>query len=80
MCVLVLASVLVKFYLQSNLVISVNYFVDWNINLYPIYLYMRYIKAHIVKKLLESQSPLDAILLSLNKNSKREQKFLLSGN
>jgi len=40
---------------------------------------MKYIKGHIAKNLLEIQSPLDAILLSLNKNSKREQKFLLSG-
>ena len=39
------------------------------------------IYTHIAKKdLLEIQSPLDAILLSLNKNANREQKFLLSGN
>ena len=38
------------------------------------------IYTHIAKKdLLEIQSPLDAILLSLNKNANREQKFLLSG-
>ena len=39
------------------------------------------IYTHIAKKdLLEIQSPLDAILLSLNKNANREQKFLLSRN
>jgi hypothetical protein len=31
-----LVSVLVKFYLQSNPVISLNYFVYWNISLHPI--------------------------------------------
>jgi len=41
---------------------------------------MKYRKAQIAKNLLESQSPLDAILSSLNKNTKREQKLLLSGN
>jgi integrase/recombinase XerD len=36
---------------------------------------------HVAKKdFLEIQSPLDVILLSLNKNTNREQKFLLSGN
>jgi len=39
------------------------------------------IYTHVAKKdLLDIQSPLDAILLQLNKNDKREQKFLLSGN
>ena len=39
------------------------------------------IYTHVAKKdLLEIQSPLDTILLSLNKNANREQKFLLSGN
>jgi integrase/recombinase XerD len=38
------------------------------------------IYTHIARKdLIEIQSPLDVILLSLNKNAKREQKFLLSG-
>jgi integrase/recombinase XerD len=32
------------------------------------------------KDLLDIQSPLDTILLNLDKNDKREQKFLLSGN
>jgi hypothetical protein len=41
---------------------------------------MAYKKGHKTKNLLEIQSPLDAILLSLNKNANREQKFLLSGN
>ena len=41
---------------------------------------MEYRKTCVAKNLLESQSPLDAILSSLNKNTKREQKFLLSGN
>ena len=37
------------------------------------------IYTHVAKKdLLEIQSPLDTILLNLNKNDKREQKFLLS--
>ena len=39
------------------------------------------IYTHVAKKdLLDIQSPLDTILLDLNKNDKREQKFLLSGN
>ena len=39
------------------------------------------IYTHVAKKdLLDIQSPLDTILLNLNKNDKREQKFLLSGN
>jgi integrase/recombinase XerD len=39
------------------------------------------IYTHVAKKdLLEIQSPLDVILLSLNKKANREQKFLLSGN
>jgi integrase/recombinase XerD len=39
------------------------------------------IYTHVAKKdLLEIQSPLDVILLSLNKSANREQKFLLSGN
>ncbi len=39
------------------------------------------IYTHVVKKdLLDIQSPLDTILLSLSKNPKQEQKFLLSGN
>ena len=39
------------------------------------------IYTHVAKKdLLGIQSPLDTILLQLNKNDKREQKFLLSGN
>ena len=39
------------------------------------------IYTHVAKKdLLDIQSPLDTILLQLNKNDKREQKFLLSGN
>lgn len=39
------------------------------------------IYTHVAKKdLLEIQSPLDTILLSLKKETKREQKFLLSGN
>ena len=39
------------------------------------------IYTHVQRKdLMEIQSPLDAILLQLNKNDKREQKFLLSGN
>jgi site-specific recombinase XerD len=39
------------------------------------------IYTHVAKKdLLEIQSPLDVILLSLSKNANREQKFLLSGN
>jgi len=38
------------------------------------------IYTHIAKKdLLDIQSPLDTILLHLNKNNKREEKFLLSG-
>jgi len=38
------------------------------------------IYTHVAKKdLLDIQSPLDTILLDLNKNDKREQKFLLSG-
>jgi integrase/recombinase XerD len=38
------------------------------------------IYTHIARKdLIEIQSPLDVILLSLNENAKREQKFLLSG-
>lgn len=36
---------------------------------------------HVAKKdLLEIKSPLDSILLELQKNDKQEQKFLLSGN
>ena len=39
------------------------------------------IYTHVAKKdLLDIQSPLDTILLNLDKNDKREQKFLLSGN
>lgn len=39
------------------------------------------IYTHVAKKdLLEIKSPLDTILLTLNKNNKEEQKFLLSGN
>jgi site-specific recombinase XerD len=39
------------------------------------------IYTHVAKKdLLDIQSPLDTILLSLSKNQKQEQKFLLSGN
>ena len=39
------------------------------------------IYTHVAKKdLLDIQSPLDTILLDLNKNDKREQKLLLSGN
>tara|TARA_R110001632_G_C11320742_1_gene415565 strand:- start:75 stop:1238 length:1164 start_codon:yes stop_codon:yes gene_type:complete len=39
------------------------------------------IYTHVAKKdLLDIQSPLDTILLHLNKNDKREQKLLLSGN
>lgn len=39
------------------------------------------IYTHVAKKdLLDIQSPLDTILLHLNKNDKREEKFLLSGN
>ena len=38
------------------------------------------IYTHVAKKdLLDIQSPLDTILLNLDKNDKREQKFLLSG-
>lgn len=38
------------------------------------------IYTHVAKKdLLDIQSPLDTILLHLNKNNKREEKFLLSG-
>ncbi len=39
------------------------------------------IYTHVAKKdLLDIQSPLDTILLHLDKNNKREEKFLLSGN
>ena len=39
------------------------------------------IYTHVAKKdLLDIQSPLDTILLSLDKSDKQEQKFLLSGN
>lgn len=39
------------------------------------------IYTHVAKKdLLDIQSPLDAILLNLDKSDKQEQKFLLSGN
>ena len=39
------------------------------------------IYTHVAKKdLLDIQSPLDTIILNLDKNDKREQKFLLSGN
>ncbi len=39
------------------------------------------IYTHVATKdLLGIQSPLDTILLSLNKNDKRDQNFLLSGN
>jgi len=39
------------------------------------------IYTHVAKKdLLDIQSPLDTILLDLNKKNNREQKFLLSGN
>tara|TARA_B110000008_G_scaffold262756_1_gene285469 strand:- start:10473 stop:11642 length:1170 start_codon:yes stop_codon:yes gene_type:complete len=39
------------------------------------------IYTHVAKKdLLDIQSPLDTILLDLNKNNNRKQKFLLSGN
>ena len=38
------------------------------------------IYTHVSKKdLLDIQSPLDTILLHLNKNNKRKEKFLLSG-
>jgi hypothetical protein len=35
--------------------------------------------SYLKDDILEIQSPLDLILLSLNKNANREQKFLLSG-
>ena len=39
------------------------------------------IYTHVAKKdLLDIQSPLDTILLNLDKSDKQEQKFLLSGN
>jgi hypothetical protein len=61
--VLALASVLVRFYLQSNSLISVYYFVYWNISVHIIKLYIKYYKAEIAKKyLLEIQSSLDAII------------------